>query len=83
MYIHALQDALFIGYKQSLANARFIAFFQRSCSTHLIQGETVNDNDTINNLIDYEDGQEKSDYLSVDKTYACIQLSHKSEKVVS
>ncbi|GFT09948.1 hypothetical protein TNCV_1114151 [Trichonephila clavipes] len=33
MYIHTLQDALFIGYKQSLENARCIAFSQRAQSS--------------------------------------------------
>ncbi|GFX10356.1 hypothetical protein TNCV_1867511 [Trichonephila clavipes] len=31
---------------------------------HLIEDETFNDSDIINNLIDYEDGQEKPDSLS-------------------
>ncbi|GFW85490.1 uncharacterized protein TNCV_145351 [Trichonephila clavipes] len=57
MYICTLQDALFIGYKQSLDNARSIVF-QRTGSTLLIEGETFNVSNIIKNLIDYEDGQE-------------------------
>ncbi|GFX42773.1 uncharacterized protein TNCV_2197301 [Trichonephila clavipes] len=57
--MHKLQDALFIGYKQSLNNARSIVFSQRTSSTHLIEDETFSDSDIINNFIDYEDGLEK------------------------
>ncbi|GFU24428.1 uncharacterized protein TNCV_2263981 [Trichonephila clavipes] len=41
---------------------------------------TLNDSEFINNLIDYEDGQEELDSLRMGKTYAGIQLSYKSEK---
>ncbi|GFV95612.1 uncharacterized protein TNCV_4576131 [Trichonephila clavipes] len=61
------QDALFIGYKQSPDNAHSVAFSQRSSSPHLIVDETFNDSDIINNMIDYEDGQEEPDSLRVDK----------------
>ncbi|PRD18953.1 UNVERIFIED_CONTAM: hypothetical protein NCL1_58925 [Trichonephila clavipes] len=56
-----LQDALFICYKQSPDNAHSVAFFQRSCSPRLIEDETFNDSDNMNNLIDYEGGQEEPD----------------------
>ncbi|GFU67061.1 uncharacterized protein TNCV_4969101 [Trichonephila clavipes] len=36
--------------------------------------------DIFNNFIDYEDGQEELDSLRVNKIYAEIQLSNKSEK---
>ncbi|GFS91576.1 uncharacterized protein TNCV_1139891 [Trichonephila clavipes] len=75
MYIHTLHDALFIGYKQSFDDARSIPFSRRTSSPHLIIDETFNDRDIINNLIDYEDGQEEPD-----KTYAGIQLSNQLEK---
>ncbi|GFW01617.1 hypothetical protein TNCV_4085321 [Trichonephila clavipes] len=42
MYIHALQDALLTGDKQSLHS---IAFSQRTNSAHLIEDETFNDSD--------------------------------------
>ncbi|GFT02717.1 hypothetical protein TNCV_879341 [Trichonephila clavipes] len=45
MYIHTLQDALFIGYKHSLDNARSYAFSQRTSSTHWIEDESFNDSD--------------------------------------
>ncbi|GFX10349.1 uncharacterized protein TNCV_1867441 [Trichonephila clavipes] len=67
MYMHTLQDALLIGYKQSLDNARSIASSQCTSSAHLIEDETFKDRDIINNLIDYKDGQEESDSLRVDK----------------
>ncbi|GFW09778.1 uncharacterized protein TNCV_868401 [Trichonephila clavipes] len=79
MYMHTLQDFLLTGYKQSFDNARSIAFFERTSSTHLIEDETVNDSGIINNLVDYEDRQ-VPDSLRVDKIYAEIQLSNKSEK---
>ncbi|GFV01079.1 hypothetical protein TNCV_1010001 [Trichonephila clavipes] len=34
-----------------------VAFSQRSSSPRLIEDETFNDSDIINNLINYEDGQ--------------------------
>lgn len=46
----------------------------------MIEDETVNDSDIINNLIDYEDGQEEPDSITADKIYAGIQLSNKLEK---
>ncbi|GFT30144.1 hypothetical protein TNCV_3466271 [Trichonephila clavipes] len=53
---------------QSPDNAHSVAFFQRSISPRLIEDETFNDSDIINNLIDYEDGQEEElDSLRVDK----------------
>ncbi|GFV07856.1 uncharacterized protein TNCV_306041 [Trichonephila clavipes] len=79
MYIHILQDALFIGYKQSPNNARSIASSQRTSSTHLIEDETFNGNHTINNLIDNE-VQEPGFSSRADKIYAGIQLSNKWEK---
>ncbi|GFT15826.1 hypothetical protein TNCV_3314341 [Trichonephila clavipes] len=36
----------------------------------LIEDEAFNDSDIINNLIDYEDGQEVPDSLRADKIYA-------------
>ncbi|GFX58575.1 uncharacterized protein TNCV_417541 [Trichonephila clavipes] len=53
-----LQNALFISFEQSPYKAHSVAFFQRSISPRLIEDETFNDNDIINNLMDYEDGQE-------------------------
>ncbi|GFW02457.1 hypothetical protein TNCV_2454741 [Trichonephila clavipes] len=43
------------------------AFFQLSSSPRLIEDETFNDSDIMNNLIDSEDGQEEPDSLRVDK----------------
>ncbi|GFU38426.1 hypothetical protein TNCV_2433861 [Trichonephila clavipes] len=48
-------------------NERSVAFSQRSSSPRLIEDETFNDSDTINNLIDNEDGQEEPDSLREDK----------------
>ncbi|GFX24481.1 uncharacterized protein TNCV_992961 [Trichonephila clavipes] len=79
MYIYTFQDALFIYYKHSLDNARSIAFSQRSIGTHLIEDETVNESDTTNNLIVYEDGLKEQDSLRADKIYAVIQLSNQLE----
>ncbi|GFV09547.1 uncharacterized protein TNCV_3159441 [Trichonephila clavipes] len=47
-------------------NAHSVAFSQHSSSPRLIEDETFNDRDIINNLINYEDGQEP-DSLRVDK----------------
>ncbi|GFX50122.1 hypothetical protein TNCV_772851 [Trichonephila clavipes] len=47
-------------------NALSVDFFQRSISPRLIEDETSNDSDIMNNLIDYEEGQEP-DSLRVDK----------------
>ncbi|GFX53712.1 uncharacterized protein TNCV_1596581 [Trichonephila clavipes] len=63
----ALQDTLLICYKQSPGNAHSVAFSQRSSSPRLIEHETFNDSDIINNLMDYEDGQEEPDSLRADK----------------
>ncbi|GFT00714.1 uncharacterized protein TNCV_3114031 [Trichonephila clavipes] len=59
---------------------RGIAFPQRSSSQHLIEDETFNDSDVINNLIDYEDGQEESDSLRTDKNMQgfCFPTNWKS-----
>ncbi|GFX32848.1 hypothetical protein TNCV_889841 [Trichonephila clavipes] len=46
------QDALFFCYKQSPDNARSVAFSQRSNNPRLIEDETLNDRDIINNLTD-------------------------------
>ncbi|GFV65101.1 uncharacterized protein TNCV_2304081 [Trichonephila clavipes] len=67
IFQNTLQDALFICYKQSPDNAHSVAFSQRSSSTRLIEDETFNDSDIINNLIDYKDGQEEPDSLRADK----------------
>ncbi|GFW64281.1 uncharacterized protein TNCV_2415311 [Trichonephila clavipes] len=80
MYTCTLQDTVFICYKQSPHNARSIVFTQLASSTRLIEDETVNDSDIINNLIKDEDGQEEPDSLKADKIYAEIQLSKKLEK---
>ncbi|GFX42338.1 uncharacterized protein TNCV_110581 [Trichonephila clavipes] len=57
------QDALFICHKQSPDNAHSVAFYQRSNSPRLIEDETFNDSDIMNNLIGYEDGPEEPDSL--------------------
>ncbi|GFW57964.1 hypothetical protein TNCV_1419111 [Trichonephila clavipes] len=59
MHMHAFQDVLFIGYKQSLDNPRSIAFSQRTSNTHLIKDETFNDSNTVNDLKGYENGHEE------------------------
>ncbi|GFV92632.1 hypothetical protein TNCV_1374831 [Trichonephila clavipes] len=61
----------------SLDNACSIAFSQRNSSTHLIEDETSNNSDIINNLIDYQDGQEEPDSLRAEEIYTEIQLSNK------
>ncbi|GFS51398.1 uncharacterized protein TNCV_548761 [Trichonephila clavipes] len=48
-------------------NAHSVAFSQRSISPRLIEDETFNDSDIINNLINFEDGQEESDSLRAGK----------------
>ncbi|GFY08119.1 uncharacterized protein TNCV_1355331 [Trichonephila clavipes] len=58
-HIYTRQDALFISYKQSPDNARSVAFSQRNNNPFLIENETFNNSDIINNLIDYDDGQEE------------------------
>ncbi|GFX88886.1 uncharacterized protein TNCV_2575931 [Trichonephila clavipes] len=47
-------------------NAHSVAFSQRSSIPRLTEDEIFNDSD-INNLMDYEDGQEEPDSLRVDK----------------
>ncbi|GFX99164.1 hypothetical protein TNCV_2493451 [Trichonephila clavipes] len=44
-----------------------VAFSQRYSSPRMIEEEPFNDSDIINNLIDYEDGQEEPDSLRADK----------------
>ncbi|GFT18986.1 uncharacterized protein TNCV_3212211 [Trichonephila clavipes] len=53
-----LLDTLFICYEKSPDNAHSVALSQRSSSPRLIEDETFNDSDIINNLINYEEGQE-------------------------
>ncbi|GFS94001.1 uncharacterized protein TNCV_4480511 [Trichonephila clavipes] len=65
--MQTLHDALFICYKQSLDNAHSVPFSQLSSSPLLIQDDTFNDSDIINNLTDYREGQEESDPLRADK----------------
>ncbi|PRD34054.1 UNVERIFIED_CONTAM: hypothetical protein NCL1_15782 [Trichonephila clavipes] len=48
-------------------NTHSVAFSQCSSSLHLIEDETFNDRDIINNLMDYEDGQEEPDSLRANK----------------
>ncbi|GFV72460.1 uncharacterized protein TNCV_546501 [Trichonephila clavipes] len=60
-------SALFNCYKQSPDNAHSVAFSQLSSSLPLIEDETFNDSDIINNLIGFEDGQEEPDSLRADK----------------
>ncbi|GFV53164.1 hypothetical protein TNCV_3705351 [Trichonephila clavipes] len=63
MNIYAPKDDLFISYKLSVDNARSIDLSRRSSSTYLIEDETFNNSDIINNFIDYEDGPEEHDSL--------------------
>ncbi|GFT79110.1 uncharacterized protein TNCV_3094651 [Trichonephila clavipes] len=65
--MQTLQDALFICYKQSSDSTHSVAFSQHSSNQRLIEDKTFNDNDIINNLIDYEDGPEEPDSLRADK----------------
>ncbi|XP_023289525.1 tigger transposable element-derived protein 1-like, partial [Orussus abietinus] len=44
-----------------------------------IEDQTINDSDIINNLIDYENGQEEPESIIADKIYAGIQISKKLE----
>ncbi|GFS51414.1 gag-Pol polyprotein [Trichonephila clavipes] len=46
-------------------NTHSVAFSQPSSSPRLIEDETFNDNDIINNLIDHKDGQEEPNSLIV------------------
>ncbi|GFU86265.1 uncharacterized protein TNCV_369211 [Trichonephila clavipes] len=66
--------------KQSPDNELSVALSQRTNSPRLIEDETFNDSDIINNLIDYVDGQEEPDSLRADKILAGIQLSNKLKK---
>ncbi|PRD32135.1 UNVERIFIED_CONTAM: hypothetical protein NCL1_21395 [Trichonephila clavipes] len=59
MYLYTLPEALLICYKQSPDNARSVALSLRANIPRLVEDETFNDSDIINNLIDYEDGQEE------------------------
>ncbi|GFV73133.1 uncharacterized protein TNCV_3665501 [Trichonephila clavipes] len=65
--LKVLQDALFICYKKSPDNDHSVAFYQRCSSPYLIEDETFNDRDFINNLTDFEDGQEGPNSLRADK----------------
>ncbi|GFV76208.1 hypothetical protein TNCV_4672971 [Trichonephila clavipes] len=49
---------LFACYRQSPDNAHSVAFCQGSNSPSLIEDETFNESDIINNSINYENGQE-------------------------
>ncbi|GFX82978.1 uncharacterized protein TNCV_4938481 [Trichonephila clavipes] len=66
---YILQNALLICYKQSTDNARSVALSVRTNSPRLIEDETFNYSDTINNVIDYEDGQEETDSLRANKIH--------------
>ncbi|GFV53322.1 uncharacterized protein TNCV_33591 [Trichonephila clavipes] len=74
LYMYTLQDALLICYKQSPTHS--IAFSQSVNSPRLIE-----DSDIINNLTDYEDGQEEPNSLRADKIYARIQISNNWESI--
>ncbi|GFV54100.1 uncharacterized protein TNCV_5119351 [Trichonephila clavipes] len=76
--MYTLQDALFICYKQSPHNTYSVAFCKRSSSPLLIEDETFNDSHIINNLIDYEDGQEKPDSLRVESRDPAFQQIEKA-----
>ncbi|GFU91039.1 hypothetical protein TNCV_4923701 [Trichonephila clavipes] len=53
---------------RSLDNTHSVVFCPRSSSPRLIEDETFIESDIINNLIDYEDGQEEPDSSRADKT---------------
>ncbi|GFV54973.1 uncharacterized protein TNCV_1663401 [Trichonephila clavipes] len=76
VYVTPLKCRHFIYCEQPPDNAHSVAFSRRSNSPRLIEDETFNDSDIINNLIDYENGQEEPDSLRSDKK-AGIQLSNK------
>ncbi|GFX62938.1 uncharacterized protein TNCV_1100311 [Trichonephila clavipes] len=61
-------------------NARSVAFSQRSSGPRLIEEETFNDSDIINNLIDYADGQEEPDSLRMFKIIqgSCFPTNYKN-----
>ncbi|GFT17930.1 uncharacterized protein TNCV_4910891 [Trichonephila clavipes] len=77
-YLDTLQDALFTCYKQSPDNVHSVAFSQHFSNPRLIEDETFNDSNIINNLIDYEDGQEEPDSLRADKneTQDSYEIEH-------
>ncbi|GFY02773.1 uncharacterized protein TNCV_3506531 [Trichonephila clavipes] len=78
--INVHHDAVFICYRQNPNNARSVALAQRAISPRLIEDETFNDRDIINNSIDYKDEREEPDSLRADKIYARIQFCNKLEK---
>ncbi|GFX00841.1 hypothetical protein TNCV_4578081 [Trichonephila clavipes] len=69
---------MLISDKQSPDNAHSVAFSQRSSSPHLIEDETFNHSEIINDLINCEDGQEAR-FLESGYKYAGILLSNKLE----
>ncbi|GFT09738.1 hypothetical protein TNCV_1651131 [Trichonephila clavipes] len=64
-------------------NAHLFAFSQRSSSSHLIEDEAFNEGDIINNLVDYEDGQEEPDSLRVDKNMQSVPAFQQIGKAFS
>ncbi|GFX52014.1 uncharacterized protein TNCV_4653431 [Trichonephila clavipes] len=58
---------LYFGGHPAAATTHSVAFSQHSSSPHLIEDETFNDSGIINNLVDYEDGQEEPDSSIADK----------------
>ncbi|XP_069964571.1 tigger transposable element-derived protein 1-like [Bactrocera oleae] len=54
--------------------------FSENDLIEMIEDETVNDSDIIDNFTDHEDGQEEPEYITADKIYAGIQLCSKLEK---
>ncbi|GFV38136.1 uncharacterized protein TNCV_709591 [Trichonephila clavipes] len=75
VHTYTSRRSALIGYKQSLNNARSIAFSQRTGSTHLIEDEIFNDSDIINNLIYYENGHKEIDSSRDDTTDHQIKTS--------
>ncbi|GFV85503.1 uncharacterized protein TNCV_3773271 [Trichonephila clavipes] len=65
-------------YQTSTDKANSVAFSQRSSSPRLVEDETFDDSDIINNSMDYEDEQEPNS-LRADKI-SRIQFSNKLEK---
>ncbi|GFV71150.1 HTH_Tnp_Tc3_2 domain-containing protein [Trichonephila clavipes] len=62
-------------------NAHSVAFSQHANSPCLIEDKTFNDCGTINNLIDYVDGQEELDSLRADKMSKktnCVEYKQRS-----
>ncbi|GFX62289.1 pro-Pol polyprotein [Trichonephila clavipes] len=66
-FINEELDALFICYEQSPDNAGSVALSQRANNPRLFEDETFDDSDIINNLVDYENGQEELDPLRANK----------------